>query len=208
MKINIPLLFISLICVLSISICINIFIYNKYVDIDENAKLVEIILNQPDTLNLPEDNVRHIKSLFTIYNDVTQDNYKTYSDYGNSVFAIKGNCILRALKLINNGSTRDFRAYKLYTPGGLSHGLLTYATGMEKYSNDEVEIYIHNLTKIMEAIPKNIPDKSILTKESINSITYYADYARIVYDIDMKIEKIDNDRSKYIGKRYIDKITR
>lgn len=192
--------------ILIISIVINIRLLQEYVWKDNSIKAIEIVISLPQLFKIPDDYHKRISELYSIYKNTTTVNFEQYKEYGNTIFEIKNNCILRALKLIGESTTKDFRAYKLYTPGGLSHGISAYAIGLENYSNDEVTTYINNMTKIMEAIPKNLPDKKVLTKEAINSITYYADYARIVYDTDKKIESIDENRTKFLGKRYIDKL--
>lgn len=191
--------------VLAISIIINIRLLQEHVWKDESVKAIEIAILQPQLFKIPDDYHKRIIELYNVYKTVNTVNLPQFNEFGNTIFEVKNNSILRALKLIGDSTTRDFRAYKLYTPGGTSHAISAYALGLENYSNDEIITYINNMTKIMEAIPKNLPDKKVLTKESINSITYYVDYARIVYDTDKKIESIDNDRTKFIGKRYIGK---
>ena len=77
---------------------------------------------------------------------------------------------------------------------------------MEKYSTDDIESYLSSMSKIVEAIPKNIPEKDILIKNPINQITYYADYAQIIYDTDMKINQINANERKFLGKKFINKL--
>ena len=74
---------------------------------------------------------------------------------------------------------------------------------LEKYNKDEITTYSNNIKYILKAIPDNIPDQDILSKNPINSITYYVDYAKIIYDFDKKVEYIDNKFYKNLGRRYI-----
>lgn len=206
-KITVITIFIGLFfTILGSSIFLNIKLLKEFIWKDDSIKAIEIVLKQPNLFKIPADYQKGIEHLYSVYSRVNEENKKQYEEYGSTVFEIKNICITKALGLIGNSITKDFRAYKLYHIGGTSHGFLTYAVGMEKYTTDEINIYLNSMDKIIEAIPKNIPEKEIMLKNPINSITYYADYAKIIYNSDKRIEQIDANSQRFIGRRYIDKL--
>ena len=173
---------------------------------DESIKVIEVVLKNPNIFKIPADCINKINELYLVYKNVDEENKTQYEEYGKTVLEIKYETLKGALDLISQTSTKDFRTYKLYHIGGSSHGFITYAIGMEKYSTDDIESYLSSMDKIVEAIPKNIPEKDILIKNPINQITYYADYAQIIYDTDMKINQINANERKFLGKKYINKL--
>lgn len=187
----------------SIFLNIKLLLENNWKD--DSVKAIEIVVKQPVLFKIPPDYQKEIEYLYSIYKTINKENYSKFSEFGSTIFEIKNACITRALNLIGNSITKDFRGYKLYNIGGDTHGFLTYAIGMEKYTTDEVNLYINNMDKIIAAIPKNIPSKDSLIKTPINSITYYADYAKIIYNADLKIEQIEANNQRFIGKKYVDK---
>jgi len=196
---------IIIISIFIISLVVNcLLVYDKWFE-DERLNTIELVIKNPKFFKIPEDSHKAIKKYYADYSKITADNVSTF-DYGSSVLVAKNECLSRALSLIGNTLTQDFRAYKPLTIGGLSHGILAYAVGMEKYTNDEIEIYMNNLLKITNAIPRNLPDKNTLVKRPINSILYYVDYAKIIYDIDKRIDIINHDEQTYYGKRFEDKL--
>lgn len=182
------------------------YFYNNWKD--DRIQAIEAVIKNPKLFKIPESVDKSIRELYSTYLKINKDNISEYAKLGSSVDIAKNACLTQALSLIGNSLTQDYRAYKLFSIGGLSHGLLGYAVDMESYSKEEVNTYMNNLTKLTEAIPRNLPDKDILTTRPIHSITYYADYARIVYDIDKQIDRIDHDEDSPLnyGKHFADKI--
>lgn len=189
--------------IFSISVYFNLIYYRDYALKDDRVQAVEVILKNPALFKIPVESLKVIDKYYTDYKNIKEENLSTYKDYGISVSMVKNECLTRALGLVGNSLTQDFRAYRLFTIGGLSHGILAYAVDMERNSNAEVEIYMNNIRKIMDAVPKNLPHKDILIKKPINTIEYYVDYAKIIYDIDKQIDSINHETgTTYYGKRF------
>lgn len=174
--------------------------------VDDRIQAIESVTKVPSIFKLPDDYTKRIKELYVIYKTIKEENKDLYKEFGSTVDEIKNECIAQAVALIGSSSTKDFRARKVFTVGGLSHGLSAYVIDTEKMNDDEVTTYVRNITKILEAVPRNLPDKDTLTSKNIINITYYADYARIVYDIDRQIDRINHDETNYYGLRFEDKL--
>lgn len=162
-----------------------------------------MVLNHPKVFPFSNLRIKTIKDLLKTCNGINNNNYTKF-DFGTTVAATKEGCMNKTLSYITNGIQNGVSAESsidntVLHIGDSSNGFLAQVIRGHELSDKENELYIKNIQKLINAIPKNIPDKNILKKWKIINVNYLDTYAKIEFLQDAEMKALAKEGTLYRG---------
>ncbi len=177
-------------------------IYANYSKNDRNT-IITIVLDNPQIFPFSNLRIKYIKDLIKTCDSINKNNYKKF-DFGNTVTGTKEGCMNKALSYITTGiqngvSAETSKDNTVLNIGNHTNGFLANAIGADNFSDKEIELYMANIKKLIQAIPENIPNKNILKKWKIINVNYLDTYAKIEFKQDAEMKALAKKGTLYRG---------
>lgn len=170
---------------------------------DDRITIAKMIIKYPRIFPVSKDTRAAVLNQYERCRSMNETNFVGFK-YADNYESSKEVCVDNILKPFINSLERStmltsISGQTILMIGNPSNSFLANATGMEGLTDTEASRYLNNIRLILEALPKNLPDKKVLSAFSIVDVKFYDRFARITYEEDRLADGLKKKNEPYRG---------